>query len=249
MISREDVKNNTDLSGLELMGLDLRGMDLRNKIFRGSCLFKTDLTGCNCDYADFTNADMCKADLSNALIFSSKLDGANLANAIMFCTGLVSSSLRNAHMNYANLELANLSDADLNYAEMKNVNLRGAKLFRAKNIPRIVFAQTLITPEGELVVWKKLENEVIAKLRIPAHAQRHNATSRKCRASEAFVEGFYDKKGNVLHDVFSAKSYYDSKFLYSIGTTVKPDSFEQDRWIECGSGIHFFLTFEEAVEY
>ena len=36
---------------------------------------------------------------------------------------------------------------------------------------------------------------------------------------------------------------------YRVGETVTPDSWDEDRWEECASGIHFFITPEEAVDY
>lgn len=36
---------------------------------------------------------------------------------------------------------------------------------------------------------------------------------------------------------------------HKVGETVAVDNFEEDRWIECAPGIHFFLTAEEAALY
>lgn len=47
----------------------------------------------------------------------------------------------------------------------------------------------------------------------------------------------------------SVTSNYDKTFIYEIGKTVKVDDFDDDRWNECSTGIHFFLTREEAESY
>ena len=44
-------------------------------------------------------------------------------------------------------------------------------------------------------------------------------------------------------------SLYDGKTEYRKGQIVKCDRWEEDRWKECGGGIHFFLTREEAEAF
>jgi hypothetical protein len=41
----------------------------------------------------------------------------------------------------------------------------------------------------------------------------------------------------------------DYAFIYQVGATVYPDSWDEDRWNECSHGIHFFITRKEAEEY
>ncbi len=128
------------------------------------------------------------------------------------------------------------------YANLRNANLRGANLDGANldgaNLDALTAARLSITPAGDLIGWKKLVDNSICKLRIPADAKRSNATGRKCRASHAVVlEG-------------SGASRYDSSFRYEIGARVEPsEPFDGNRWKECASGIHFFLTREEAEDY
>ena len=88
------------------------------------------------------------------------------------------------------------------------------------------------------------------KLRIPAKAKRSSSSGRKCRCSEAKVLGFYDSDGNRLPDNLVARSQYNPDFEYKVGSTVKPDNgFEENRFIECAPGIHFFMNLQEAVNY
>ena len=117
-------------------------------------------------------------------------------------------------------------------------NLSGANLRDAKNLDPLYYAITLITGEGDIIGYKKLANGSICKLQIPAAAKRHNATGRKCRAEFAIVlEG-------------EGTSQYDKTFTYHVGETVRPrEPFDEDRWNECGSGIHFYLTRIEAENH
>ncbi len=121
-------------------------------------------------------------------------------------------------------------------ADLSEANLSRADLRWACNIPSLPW--TVIVPEGELVVYKKVSNG-IAKLLIPKEAKRSNATSRKCRASFALV----------LSAPENAVSLHDGKTKYVSGQYVYPDSFCENRWEECASGIHFFLTEEEPKNY
>jgi hypothetical protein len=86
--------------------------------------------------------------------------------------------------------------------------------------------------------FKKLANGAICELSIPADAKRSNATGRKCRCDHATVVS-----GEGV-------SQHDPSFGYSPGFVVTPrEPFDEDRWNECGSGIHFFITREEAEAY
>ncbi len=135
---------------------------------------------------------------------------------------------------------ANLSEANLREANLSGANLRGANLSEAKNIPPLPW--TIIVPEGDLIVYKKIREGVV-KLLIPRSAKRVNSTGRKCRAEFAVVQELPEgvKVGHSIHD---------SEFLYELYKPVEPTlPFCEDRWIECSSGIHFFLTREEAENY
>ncbi len=160
------------------------------------------------------------------------LRAANLSDA-----NLSAANLSAANLSAANLSAANLSDANLSAANLRAAKLRAANLSAAKNAD-LAFAQTSITPEGDLIGWKKLEGGKICKLRIPAEAKRSNATDRKCRAEFAIVlEG-------------EGVSQYDNTFAYEVGKEVRPRTpFNENRWEECASGIHFFLTKIEAENH
>lgn len=87
----------------------------------------------------------------------------------------------------------------------------------------------------------------VGKLWIPPHAARLNGCSNKCRASEALVIYIKDEDGKYLQEAYSL---YDKNFEYVVGKIVRPRfGFYPDRWQECASGIHYFLTEKEAWEY
>ena len=155
----------------------------------------------------------------------------------------VGANLYGADLRGADLRGANLSGVDLRGADLSRANLRGADLGGAKNIPAMAAARTEILPrEGEVAGWKKCANGVLVKVRVPAEARRSNATGRKCRAE--FVDVL-----EIEPAVAQAVSTYSESVIYEVGKRVACDKWNEDRWTECGGGIHFFLTKEEAQDY
>lgn len=120
---------------------------------------------------------------------------------------------------------------------------------------------SLCPSDGEFIGWKKAQGysgkgrlfnyvgPVILKLRIPTDAKRINSCGKKCRASYVIVEDIQDEDGNSLEDV-KAYSFYDDTFRYFKGREARPNKgFDDVRWHECSSGIHFFTERKYAVEY
>ena len=148
---------------------------------------------------------------------------------------------------------ADLHGADLHGANLRGANLYGANLRGAENIPFIPLA----CPEkGSFTAFKKVEHytdysfeNLICELFIPKSAKRSSSTTRKCRADKAKVVAFYTLEGKKI-EVEKAVSSHNNNFIYKVGETVTPEEpFDEDRWNECASGIHFFMSFQEAVNY
>jgi len=102
----------------------------------------------------------------------------------------------------------------------------------------LIQAQTSIVSEGNVVGWKKCQGNVIVKLLIPQKARRSNATGRKCRAEYAQVLRVFGATEGI--------SIHDGKTVYRKGEIVTCDSWNENRFVECGGGIHFYLTRIEA---
>jgi len=100
---------------------------------------------------------------------------------------------------------------------------------------------------GAFIAWKKVNGKII-KLLIPEDARRCSATSRKCRCDKAIVLAIEHIDGTST-DLSSIVNNNFAECTYTIGETVYPDSFDDNRWNECSHGIHFFITRQEAVEW
>jgi hypothetical protein len=181
--------------------------------------------------ANLSNADLRGANLSNADLFGADLRGANLSNA-----DLRGANLSNADLFGANLRGANLSNADLCGASIDQMMWNIYTVFYPLQCPE----------SGSYIGYKKASGLVV-ELEIPADARRSSATSRKCRASKAKVLSITDINGNPAGG--QVKSNYDPNFVYAIGETVEVTDFDDNRWNECSTGIHHFITRAEAVIY
>ena len=99
---------------------------------------------------------------------------------------------------------------------------------------------------GSFIGWKACRDGKIVKLEIPEEAKRCSGLGRKCRASKAKVLAIYGAMSDVPLDE-EARSGYDESFVYRVGDVVEPkEAFEENRFDECSSGIHFYLTRVEA---
>lgn len=132
--------------------------------------------------------------------------------------------------------------------ESMKADLHGADLREAKNVPYIPMC---CPEEDEFIGWKKAstsDNKVIVKLKIPSDAKRSNATTKKCRCSKAEVLAIYNLDGTEAEEK-SCHSDYDYNFIYEVGKVVEVADFDEDRWNECSTGIHFFINRQEALDY
>jgi hypothetical protein len=178
-------------------------------------------------------ANLTDAYLRGANLWGANLWGANLRGANLWGANLWGANLTGANLWGANLRGANLRDAYLRDADLRDADLTGAKCLHYT-----------ILPEGDLIGYKKLKGGTIAKLLIPAKAKRVNFIgSRKCRAEYVKV---LDGSGESL-----GRNSDDGQVLqYKKGRIVKcVHKFNADPRLECESGIHFFITKQEAIEF
>ena len=225
---------------------------------------RANLSRADLSRANLSRADLSGADLSRANLFGANLSRANLSRADLSGADLFGADLSGADLFGANLSRADLSGADLFGADLSGANLSGANLFGA-NLPRADLSRAdyiekaknlfypIACPEiGAFVGWKKARvktsgHECIVKLEITEDAVRSSGTGRKCRCSKATVLEIQDLEGIVLEQV--AVSDRDENFHYIPGTVVSVSDFDENRWNECSTGIHFYITREEAVRH
>lgn len=239
-----------DFSCMTIKDIECKNHNLSFAIFLNTKIYKSNFLMCMFTHADFTNTEINYAsfwlcDMSHAMFYN-----ARLYNTCFDVSELTFTAFSNASF-YASV-------FDTSYIE--NVSA----LVSAKNVPNIPMA---CPDSGSFIGWKKVclgldlepsgsgfipkmvEKLGIAKLLIPEDAKRSSATGRKCRCDKAKVLEIQDMNGNVLNNTI-ARSFYDNDFIYIAGKMIAPTlPFEENRWEECASGIHFFISREEAVNY
>ena len=212
---------NVDLSNVNLSGANLIWSILKDCVLNYTYLRYANLSRTDLSYADLTNADLSNTDLSFACLI---------------CANLRCVDLKNAYLYSINLKGANLYGANLQYANLNNVKYSISTAFFASQCPE----------EGSFIGYKKADNKIV-KLLITEDAKRSSGTSRKCRCSKAKVLSITNIENVVKYN--KVTSDYDKSFVYKVGEIVEVKDFDEDRWNECSTGIHFFLTRDEAVNY
>lgn len=207
---------------LEIWDMNLSGEDLSNLDFTLSSFQNTVLNG-----ADFEDSTV-----ENALFDGCPLRGANFKNAKM-----VTASFRYCDMRECNIEGANLYGAVLEYAKLDGiVSDEDTQWFR------------LHCPEsGAFLAYKKCVNDRMVQLLVPADAKRTSATLPSCRCNKAKVLTI--KSFDFQENFDEAWSLVDENFIYKKGEWVEVKDFNEDRWQDSTTGIHFWLTRAEAEAY
>lgn len=210
-----------------IVNLDFSGIRFFDAIFH-----KIDFVNCDFSGADFNHADITQCRFINCVIAKGSFQMTRFDHVIF----------DGSYFNFSDFR-------DAIFYNTGNINSTFAF---AKNLP------PLVCPEkGGFTAFKKVrmpntyrDKEIIAKLYIPSSARRTSGFDRKCRCDKAKVVGFYDCYGCRLSDSIVASSIRDGEFKYRQGEYVYPeDDFNEDRWCSCSSGIHFFITFDEAANY
>lgn len=247
--ARADLSN-TDLSGENLVGVNLvranlSDADLRRADLREIKLNRAVLTRAKLSSASLSHSDLSVADLRGAIICYADLQHAVMGHADFKLAALNNSDLRHAYLYGANLRLANLYGANLIDARLDD-----AMIDTTTKLPFI----PLVCPDtGSFVAWKGCIADdgsvCVVKLQIPEDALRLSSTSRKCRCSRAIVLEIQKLDGTTLTTPHGVHSYHDPDFRYIVGDTITITNFDENRFNECSTGVHFFITREEAVKF
>ena len=200
---------------------DLSDTDLRHVDLRGRNLRSVNLRSADLSYASLSYADLSYADLIDTDLFHVDLSCTNLSNA---------------NLNRADLSATNFNNANLKYANLKDIKYNECTSFFALQCPE----------KGSFIGYKKARGKIV-ELLITEDSKRSSATTRKCRCSKAKVLSITNAENTEEYN--EVISFHDKSFVYKVGEIVEVKDFDENRWNECSTGIHFFLTREEAVKY
>lgn len=211
----------------------------------------------NCD---INNLRMSDCILEDAAFVTCKIKYLYFSHCNFAYSLFVNCILSNNKFYANNLRLCDIKESNLEICSFDDTNLSGVRIINCK-LRNIItnnttsFYNLQCPEEGSFIGFKKAyieENDykvpVIIKLKITEDSLRSSANSRKCRCSKAKVLSISYLDGTECNDKI-ANSAYDSSFTYKVGEILEIDNFDKNRWHECSTGIHFFITRDEAINY
>lgn len=227
-----------NLEDANLDDTDLRNANLTNANLENSSLGYSDLRGADLRYANLKHADLGYANLS--LI---NLTCANLEDAYLWGANLVKSRIDHTNLEHACLEAVNLEGAYLGRSNLYYTQLEGANLYNVNlknNEGKLIkYRKGKILTE-DIIGYKKCRDNIIVTVLIPRGSIVFSIDGEKCRTNKARVI--------AIDGADRAYSFYN-KMSYYVGDEFTVYNFNCQYNMECGEGIHFFMTREEAERY
>ena len=234
-----------DLRGSNLTFANLRRADLTSADLSHTNLTSVDLSGAVLTDADLSDTDLSRADLAFANLSDANLSGANLTGADLSGAILSGANLTDANLTGANLTDANLSGANLIRANLRRADLSGADLIWAYLTDTILDEKEQcrkgVVLTESMIGYKKSDEGKIITLETPIGAKVFSINNNKRRTNKAKV---IDMQGET-----ELSSMYNTNFKYHVGDEIEITNFDERYNVECGAGVHFFLTREEAEKY
>ena len=143
---------------------------------------------------------------------------------------------------------------------------------RLMETSNILYNKIIDLPEsGSFIGYKLVEHKsrfYVAELEIPEDAKRSCALGYKCRCDKAkvvsvrsiylnkyYIDHFHENpkiepEDNILfYSPFSKTLPGCGKFLtYQLNHEVSVNDFDENKWFECSTGIHFFMSVSDLVK-
>ena len=250
---------------------------IRSCEFYNSQIIGSIFTDCHMPSNMFKYTWIIRTLFNNAYLAYSKFTGArlkdnNFEETFMYDSDFLKCEFDNCGFEEAHLSLSSFTDCEfitdcsfdwacLTSCVLDNIDathMIGANFSnsRIRDTVTNIYCPMTCPEVGSFIGWKKAVYDntlVIIKLEIPEHAKRSSGTTRKCRASEAKVleiQKLEDPNSKLPDDVVAKSLYALPAVEYKVGQTVKcTEEFDEDRFEDCASGIHFFITRAEAEKY
>ena len=200
-------------------------------------LTHANLTHANLSGANLSGANLTFADLTFADLTSANLTGADLTDVDLSYAHLTRANLSGADLSGAILTGADLTDANLSYAHLTSANLSGANLTDTILDEKEQCRKGIVLTEP-MIGYKKARGGKIITLEIPIGAKVFSINNNKRRTNKTKV---IDMQGET-----ELSSWFNTNFKYHVGDEIEIEDFDERYCVECGEGVHFFLTRKEA---
>ena len=248
--SASRAKEYLNLSGLDLHNIDLSGLDLRHTI-----LYNTNLRGANLQGSILSHASIHGVDLSYANLDYATCNFTEISHSSLRGATAQHTSFRHTLFNSVDFDNVKINYTDFVYSAFRQSYITPTGI---ANFSCATFNQCAMTFAGSLnscgmIIdtpirgYKKCgtngNSPTIVTLEIPRGAIVFSINGSKCRTNKAIVLSI-DGDG-----IDKAYSFYDEEFVYRVGDELVIDDFDLRYNVECGAGIHFFLTKKEAENY
>ncbi len=212
--------------------LRLRETDIRDMDLSGMDLSNIDFT-----LSSFQNTVLNSVNFENSSVENTLFDGCPMKSAVFKNAWMRTASFRYCDMRECNIEGANLFGAVLEYANLEGIISNEDTQWFRLHCPE----------EGAFLAYKKCVNDRMVQLLVPADAKRTSATLPPCRCSKAKVLTI--KSFDYEQNFDEAWSLVDENFVYRKGQWVEVKNFNENRWEDSTTGIHFWMTRAEAQAY
>jgi len=207
------------------------------------CEFRDmDLTGWKLDNMDFT-----LSSFQNVILNGVDFSGGSVENALFDGCPMHGAGFRNANMRTASFRYCDMGECDIRGADLYGAVLEYANLEGIISDEDTKWFRLHCPEKGAFLAYKKCVNDRLVQLLVPADAKRTSATRPSCRCNKAKVLTI--KSFDFQQNFDEAWSLVDENFVYRKGQWVEVKNFNEDRWQDSTTGIHFWLTREEAKAY
>lgn len=211
-------------------------------MLRDSILCDADLSGWKLNDIDFSEGKFERVCFDGADMSNSSIHNALFLDCTFRATDFRGTDMQNAALRYADMTAADIRGADLFCAVLEYAKLDGVIADEDTKWFRMHCPET-----GAFLGYKKCFNDRLVQLLIPADAKRTSATRPSCRCSKAKVLTI--KSFDYQEQFDEAWSLVDENFVYRKGQWVEVPDFDEHRWNDSTTGIHFWMTREEAKAY
>ena len=211
-------------------------------LFQEKELWDMDLTG-----MDLSGMDFVLSSFQNTVLDGVNFEGSSVENSLFDGCSLHGVNFKNANMKTASFRGCDLADSNIEGANLFGAVLERADIHGVRSNEQTRWFRMHCPKTGPILGYKKCVNDRLVQLLIPADAKRTSATLPSCRCNKAKVLTI--KNFDSTEEYEEAWSLVDENFVYRKGEWVEVKDFNEDRWFDSTTGIHFWMSRDDAIGY
>ena len=260
-----DYTSDLDFSNSKIVSSNFKYLSCPDRIiFDNAILNDANLAYCNLLCGSFKCADISGSDFTGALLNGVSFHKAHIADTSFRDANLHGAYFTETKLTNCDLCYSNLAEAQIHYWSIFKCNFIGANLCKCnlKNREEINYISLAEYRKGKILTeniigYKKCRSFydifrssnkssiVMVTLEIPRGAIVFSINGNKCRTNKAKVLDIVDGYGNKIS---RAKSFIGN-LSYYVGDEFNIYDFNCEYNMECSTGIHFFTSWNEALNY